>query len=133
MPTSNEEVSAFIMKEAKSSSDKIGYDLFAGSIATLDHLVPFSKGGKDTINNYGLTSAFNNSKRGNQPLSALLEENPKTYINCQKQIDRLIELSNNGTFKAIGLNKWYIINFANMMKKLSPEEKPLILDISRLK
>jgi hypothetical protein len=133
LPTSHQEPSAFIMKESRNSSEKIGYDLFEGSVATLDHLVPFSKGGKDSLTNYGLTSSYINSTRGNMPLDNYIRNHPKIYKNCQKYINRLIELNNNGMLNEIGLNKWYIVHFADVMKKLSPEETPMLLDISKLK
>ena len=133
LPTSHQEVSAFLVKEARFSPEKIGYDLFAGSIATLDHLVPFSKGGKDAMTNYGLTSHYNNSVRGNKDFSKILANSPEIYENCQKQIDKLIELSNNGTFAKIGLSKYYILNLASAFKKYSPEDKPLIVNLEKLK
>ena len=133
LPTSHQEPSAFIMKESRNSAEKIGYDLFEGSVATLDHLVPFSKGGKDTLTNYGLASSYINSTRGNIPLNVYIRKHPEIYKNCQKHVNRLIELNNDGTFKKIGLNKWYIIRFSEAMKKLSPEENPILIDLSKLK
>lgn len=133
LPTSHQEHAAFLMKESTSSSKKIFFDLFSGSVATLDHLVAYSKGGKDGIFNYGMTSQYNNSARGNKSIETMLREIPEAYDNCQKFIDRLIVLSNNGIFAKVGLNKAYIIDFAKVMKKLSPKEKSLILDTSRLR
>ena len=36
------------------------------------------------------------------------------------------------TFEKIGLSKWYIINFAQQMYKLSPPEKRMVLDLGEL-
>ena len=62
-----------------------------------------------------------------------LKKYPQTYENCQKQVDRLIELYNDGTFKKIGLPKHYITNFVRRMYNLSPEDNRLILNIDKLK
>ena len=133
IPKSRENVSAFIVKAANSSSEKIAYDLLQGSTGSIEHLVPFANKGKDIIENYGITTAYYNSERGNRSMEQQLLHHPETYRNCQKQVNRLIELCNNGTFAKVGLNKWYIINFAKKMFKLSPPDNPLILDLSKLK
>ena len=133
LPKSRENVSAFIVKAANSSSEKIAYDLLQGSTGSIEHLVPFANKGKDIIENYGITTAYYNSERGNRSIEQQLLRHPETYRNCQKQVNRLIELCNNGTFAKVGLNKWYIINFAKKMFKLSPPDNPLVLDLSKLK
>ena len=133
LPKSRENVSAFIVKAANSSSEKIAYDLLQGSTGSIEHLVPFANKGKDIIENYGITTAYYNSERGNRSMEQQLLHHPETYRNCQKQVNRLIELCNNGTFAKVGLNKWYIINFAKKMFKLSSPDNPLILDLSKLK
>lgn len=133
LPKSRENVSAFIVKAANSSSEKIAYDLLQGSTGSIEHLVPFANKGKDIIENYGITTAYYNSERGNRSMEQQLLHHPETYRNCQKQVNRLIELCNNGTFAKVGLNKWYIINFAKKMFKLSPPDNPLVLDLSKLK
>lgn len=132
LPKSRENIAAFIVKAANSSSEKIGYDLLEGSTGSIEHLIPFANKGKDSLENYGISTAYYNSERGNRSMEQQLQRHPETYRNCQKQINRLIELYNNGTFKKIGLSKWYIINFARKMFKLSPAENPLILDLSKL-
>ena len=133
LPKSRENVSAFIVKAANSSSEKIAYDLLQGSTGSIEHLVPFANKGKDIIENYGITTAYYNSERGNRSMEQQLLRHPETYRNCQKQVNRLIELCNNGTFAKVGLNKWYIINFAKKMFKLSSPDNPLVLDLSKLK
>lgn len=133
LPTSHENLSAFIMKCVEYSSDKIGYNLVSGSAGSIDHLVPFKKNGKDSLENYGISSAYYNSERAERSMIQQLRRYPKTYENCQKQVDRLIELYNNGTFKKVGLSKQYIFNFARRMYNLSPPEKRLDLSLDGLK
>ncbi len=135
LPRAREDVSAFIVKTASNSysSEKIGYDLLSGSICSIEHLIPKSKGGKDDISNYGLASAYTNSERSNVGFTCQLRIHPETYENCQKYVNRLIELCNAGIFKKIEFPRSYIEQFAAKIKKLSPKENPLILDLSKLK
>jgi hypothetical protein len=133
LPTSKENISAFIMKSVGRSNEQIGYDLFSSSIGTADHLLAKHKGGEDNIGNYALSSSFKNSEKAHERFSIVLRKNPAIRKYAQKQIDRLIELSNNGTFYKIGLDKSYITNYAYKLEKLSYPENPLILDLHKLK
>lgn len=132
LPTSHNDVSAFIVKASDYSSSKIGYNLIAPSEGSIEHLIPHGKNGNDLISNYGLTTKYCNSERSDKPLAQYLRQHPEAYENCQKQVDRLIELYNDGTFSKVGLSKWYIINFVQKMYKLSPPEKRMVLDIGNL-
>ena len=133
LPTSHENLAAFIMKCQDYSSEKIGYCMVNGSAGNIEHLLPFSKKGKDCIDNYGLTTAYYNSERGERAMEQQLILHPETYENCQKQVDRLIELCNKGVFKKVGLSKYYILNFVRTMYRLSPESNKMILNIDKLK
>lgn len=133
LPTSKENLSAFIMKSADRSSEQIGYDLLLGSLGTADHLVAAKKGGADDLFNYGLASAYMNSVKAHMDFKEFLKKNPQIAVYCQRQVDRLIELANAGIFSKIGLTTSYINTFASKIHKLSPKENPLNLDISKLK
>lgn len=133
LPTSKENISAFIVKSANRSSEQIGFDLLSGSVGTAEHLVPASKKGADSILNYGLASSYMNSERAHRDFKLQLKKYPEIYVYCQRQVDRLIELANSGVFKKIGLSKSYINTFVNKLYKLSPKEAPLIIDTSKLK
>jgi len=154
LPTSSDNVSAFVVKHVNDTPEKIGYYLFKGSLASIEHIEPKvpqvkdeiaikpkkkkgKKGNnvsnKNNINNYGLSSAYINSKRSNMPFDEWIRQNPATYKACQKYVDRLIELYHAGKFAKVGLDKKYIYNFANKVRALSPKEKPIILDLSKLK
>ena len=84
------------------------------------------------LSNYGLASTYYNSERADKSMAQYLRQHPEAYKNSQKQINRLIELYKDGTFEKIGLSKWYIINFAQQMYKLSPPEKRMVLDLGEL-
>lgn len=119
LPTAQEKLSAFIMKSSRYSSTKIGHDLLCGSVGAIDHLEPFSHGGADALENYAFTTNLINSKRGNKTIERWLNENPDTAVGSQKCVDRLIELHRDGILEKEGLTPWYIIHFAQRMKKLS--------------
>lgn len=133
LPTSHESLSAFIMKHAELSSEKIGNSIVKSSSGSIDHLVPYSKKGRNCIENYAITTAYFNSERGHRTIAEQLRIHPETYNYCQKYVDRLIELCNNGIFKKVQLTPSYITSFCKLMLKLSPKEKPLILHIDKLK
>ncbi|MCM1339604.1 MAG: hypothetical protein NC191_08040 [Muribaculaceae bacterium] len=133
LPTSKQNISAFVMKSANRSSGQIGYDLFSGAIGSADHLVAQHKGGKSDLSNYVLSSGYMNSEKAHERFSIMLRKNPMIRVYAQRQMDRLIELANAGVFKEVGLSKNYIYDLARNLKKLSAPQPPLILDTSALK
>ncbi len=130
LPTSRESISAMILKLSDCSCEKIGLQLFTDSFGSIEHLVPASKNGENNIKNYGFASMYLNSERGNKPFYQQLQEHPDIKIYCQKCVDRLIELHNNGTFRKIGLDKNFIIDLKNRIYKIS--KKKLALNINNL-
>lgn len=135
LPTSQKEVAAFISKSSRNSSEKIGHDLLIGSIATIEHIVPFSdkKGEMDFVENYVFASTQMNSNRGNKPFAQWVRETPSVYEGAQKMIDKIILLKRVGILKQESFWNGYINNIVQRIQKLSPPEKPIIIDISRLK
>ena len=121
LPTSSENVSAFFIKHVNDAPDKIGYYLFKGSLASIEHIEPripqikeetVIQSGKNkkkkvasdiakrnNIKNYGLSSAYINTMRSNMPFDQWVRKNPQTYSACQRFVDRLIEYYKSGKFK----------------------------------
>ena len=132
LPTSYENLSAFIVKYAGDTSNKIGYHMMKDSVVSIDHLVPKKGGGANTLKNFGLSSAGVNREKSNIPFDEFVKMHPETYENCQKQVDRLIELCNDGTFDKLEIPRSYIKDFATTILNISPPEKRIILDISKL-
>ena len=155
IPQSTEDVSAFVVKYVNDTPERIGYYLLKGSLASIEHIDPRVQqvkdnnihvkkkkkhrkkknsvsGNRNHLKNYGLASAYINSLRSNMPFDEWVKNNPMACKNCQKYVDRLIELYHAGVFDVVGLEKDYIYNFAEQVKKLSPKEKPIILDLSKL-
>lgn len=133
LPTSKEDISAFIMKCADYSSEKIGYEMLEGSLGSVDHLTPARSGGENCLSNYALASHRANSQRGHKTFAKLLEEKPEIYKNSQRYADRMIELYNDGIFSKIGLSRSYIMAYVSKVYKMSPPENRLVIDISKLK
>ncbi len=133
LPTSQDTVSAFIVKASRRTSEKIGLDLLQNSVGSIEHLVPRSQGGKDSYANYGLSASLINSNRGSTDMQVYLREHPEVYATCQMYVDRFIELTNSKVIERNGIPKTYIRDFAYTMRRLSPSEKPMILDLSKLK
>ncbi len=133
LPTSTENLSAFIVKHNGDSCEKIGFYLLKESLASIEHIVPKINGGKNRLSNYGLCCVYINSKRSNMPFADWVRQNPMVYINCQKYFNRLIELYNNGTFKKLGLDRSYITDLSKTIYNQSPPEAPIIINLSSLK
>ena len=133
LPTSYENLSAFIVKYSNDTSSKIGYYMMKDSLISIDHIVPKKNGGHNTIRNFGLSSAGVNREKSNIPFADFVRKHPETYENCQKHVDRLIELCNEGIFDKLEIPRSYIKEFAAHIFNLSPKEKKLVLDISKLK
>ena len=141
LPTSTNNSSAFIVKYANEDCGTIGFQLLKGSLCSVDHLVAKNNGGKNKLFNYGLCSSYINTEKTNIYFDQWVRLHPETRINCQKYVDRLIELYNKGVFakiskgteKKLNLTADYIYDFAETIKNISPEENPIILDLSKLK
>lgn len=130
LPTSQESLSAYILKISTEPSDKIGFRLIWPSLASIEHLLPRSCGGKDIMANFGVATTRENSERKSIDFTEQLERRPNAPKNCQKYVNRLIELYHNGTFELLGINPKYVTDFANTIYTLS--NKTLKLDTSKL-
>ena len=131
LPTSKQSTSAYILKSLTASSDKIGYRLLWPSIASVEHIYPKSCGGPDLMHNFGGACCRENTERQNIDFMKQLKRCPQTKENCQKYIDKLIELANSGVFAKHNINVKYILDFKNTIYRQS--RKTLNLDISKLK
>lgn len=131
LPTSKQSTSAYILKSLTASSDKIGYRLLWPSIASVEHIYPKSCGGPDLMYNFGGACCRENTERQNIDFMKQLKRCPQTKENCQKYIDKLIELANSGVFAKHNINVKYILDFKNTIYRQS--HKTLNLDISKLK
>lgn len=101
LPTSKESMSAYIMKAASDSNDKIGYRLIWPSIASVEHIHPRSCGGPDELANFAGATTRENSTRKSVPFTEQMQLRPLTPMYCQWYVDKLIELYHQGVLRAI--------------------------------
>lgn len=139
LPTSKQNVSAFIVKYADEKNNKIGVNMLMNGICSVDHLLARKNGGANRLSNYGLASAEINRRKTNIYFDEWVRKHPETRKNCQKYVDRLIELYKQGYFQKVSkdhknkkIDKSYIENFAKTIYEISPEENRIVLDISKL-
>lgn len=130
LPTSQESVSAYILKTAPETPDKIGHRLMWPSLASIEHILPKSCGGQDVLSNFGGATTRENSARKNIDFVEQLKRRPQARENCQKYIDRLVELYRQGVFYKNGISPKYIVDFRNTIYQQS--KHTLKLDVPKL-
>ena len=128
LPTSKNSTSAYIIKSSYDPPEKIVYRLLWPSFASVEHILPKSKGGADAMSNFGGATTKENSERYNIDFSHQLKRKPATKINCQKYINRIIDYARNGIFKKHNIEISYIQDFKNTIQKQS--KGALVLDIA---
>ena len=131
LPTSKENLSAYILKSAGESSNKVAYRLLWPSTASVEHILPRSCGGPDSMKNFGGACNRENSERGNIDFVSQIKRLPHTPENCQKYLDKLIELANDGIFDRNKIDKKYILDFKRTIQIQSKGR--IVLDLSKLK
>ena len=130
LPTSRENVSAYVMKYVNEPSEKIIYRLLWPSMASIEHIYPRSCGGVDDISNFGGACTRENSDRKSLDFIEQIKLKPETKYNCQKYANKLIELAKNGVFDELNIDVKYIEEFKNTIYEESQGQ--ICLDISKL-
>lgn len=97
--------SSILKDEFKRGAIKLSKDItgqpLTKKVASLDHTIPKSKGGKSCLANYNLMNRWTNMLRGNKPL--------KEVIDLESLIEYIIVMLNTDTGKFNGieyLKKW---------------------------
>lgn len=90
LPTSESSRNAFVVKYSKRQQTEIIRRLFIASTASIEHIVPASLGGLNTIGNFLLTTASGNRYRENMPLVEYIKRYPKIPKYMQIYIDDII-------------------------------------------
>ncbi|MBQ4114674.1 hypothetical protein IJD34_04650 [bacterium] len=130
LPTSQNSISAYITKIANQPSEKIMYRLLWPFFASVEHILPRSKGGADSMENFGGATTKENSERQNIDFVCQIKRRPQTKKNCQKYLDRMIELVQQGIFDLLNIDKKYIEDFKTAIKKQS--KGAIVLDTSKM-
>lgn len=94
LPTSQSNINSFVTKHKYSDSNTIGYNLFKPSVATIEHITPTAKGGRNEMGNWALSCAFDNNRRLDNSMNIILDKydanNPQLYF------DEIVNATNEG-------------------------------------
>ena len=96
LPTSESSINAFVVKYSNRKQTEIARRLFIASTGSIEHIVPASMGGLNTIGNFLLTTASGNRYRENMPLVEYIKRFPKIPEYMQKYTDDIVNEIHNG-------------------------------------
>lgn len=99
LPTSESSKNAFVVKYSKRNQTEITRRLFIASTGSIEHIIPYSEGGANSMGNFLLTCASGNRYRENMNLVNYIKRFPKIPQYCQKYIDDIIEVIHSGGLK----------------------------------
>ncbi len=99
LPTSESSKNAFVVKYSKRTHTEIVRRIFIASTGSIEHIVPASNGGLNTIGNFLLTSASGNRYRENMPLCEYIKRHPKIPQYMQMYIDDVIREIHKGNMQ----------------------------------
>jgi len=88
LPTSRNNVNAFIVKYSQRSSSETAMTLYRNDFGTLEHIIPDSQGGRIAI----WECSEDNGERGDRLMNLFLDDKPHARENIQHSINRLIAL-----------------------------------------
>ncbi len=96
LPTSESSKNAFIVKYSQRNQTEITRRLFIASTGSIEHIVPYSQGGLNSMGNFLLTCASGNRYRENMSLVNYIKRFPKIPKYAQQYIDDIIDVIHNG-------------------------------------
>lgn len=96
LPTSESSKNAFVVKYCKRSQIEIARRIYIASTASIEHIIPASHGGRNSIGNFLLTTANGNRYRENMPLADYIKRFPKIPIYMQQYVDDIIDAIHEG-------------------------------------
>jgi len=126
LPTSNNNINAFIVKYANRSENEIAERLVSESLGTIEHLVADSLGGENEAYNFVLATKSLNNERGNMPPSEFLKRHPDLPRTFQQNMDDVIREGNKGHLRE---NEWY----PYVVRETIKQEYGFDIDISKYK
>ena len=99
LPTSESSKNAFVVKYAQRNQTEIVRRLFIVSTGSIEHIVPYSQGGANSMGNFLLTCASGNRNRENMSLVNYIKRFPKIPEYCQKYMNDIIQVIHEGGLK----------------------------------
>ncbi len=127
LPTSKDSTSAYIIKCSYDPSEKIAFRLLWPSFASVEHILPKSRGGADAMSNFGGATTKENSDRMNIDFVQQLKRKPSIKFYCQMYINRIMELARKGIFEKHKIDTDYIRDFKKAIQRES--KGALVLNI----
>lgn len=125
LPSSHQNLSAFIAKYARTNSNRIVFAMGEPSFFSKEDLMPRFLNGKPGFDNYGIACKGDNRDFGHILMSERVKMKPETIGFTQKQIDYMINLANKGEIPGEAVEK-----MADLYMKYMGEA--LTLDTSKL-
>ena len=116
LPTSKDNMSAYIVKYSDRSDKEIGERLLAPARASIEHIIADSLGGENEAANFMLTTTSMNSERGNMPISEFRKRYPEIPKYSQAYLNDIINAGNKGKLKG---HEWYPYLFKDTWKQES--------------
>lgn len=128
LPTSATSENAFIVKYANRSHNEIANRFVNTALLSIDHLKAAALGGENDIGNFIPVSAGANSLKQDMWFKKFVRRFPQVIENCQKFIDYIIDIINNGGFKG---NQAYPYKVKKTL--IHESDGKVKLDLSKLK
>lgn len=87
LPNSKKDVEAFVVKYMRRSPREAAYRLIKNSEPTIEHIVPFSKSGDNSMGNLLVMCSDCNTARGDMSYKDYIEQHPEMRENILKYFD----------------------------------------------
>lgn len=128
LPTSGSSKNAFVVKYSNRTQTETIRRLFISSTGSIEHIVPASLGGLNTIGNFLWTTAGGNRYRENMPLPWYIKRFRNIPAYTQKYIDDVIEEIHSGKLEG---NETY--PYKVKQKMLTASEGRVLISLSKYK
>lgn len=128
LPTSESSKNAFVVKYSQRNQTEITRRLFIASTGSIEHIVPYSEGGANSIGNFLLTCASGNRYRENMSLVNYIKRFNKIPQYCQKYIDDIIGVIHSGGLKG---NEMYPYRIKDKLAEVS--QGKIMISLSKYK
>ena len=119
-PASAKDLDAFIVKYSKRTHEQIANRLLSSAVASIEHIVPQSRNGGDSLSNFLLVRSQFNNTRSSMPLSEFIALNEEIDIpkHLQNYINDVVRLTNDKR-TAFNQRPFYAIKVIETLKKES--------------
>ena len=128
LPTSGSSKNAFVVKYSSRTQTETVRRIFIASTGSIEHIIPQSLGGLNTIGNFLWTTASGNRYRENMPLLWYIKRFNKIPTYMQMYIDDVIDEIHNGKLEG---NETY--PYKIKQKMLEASEGRVLISLSKYK